>query len=80
MPIISFIGTIIVLIIILKLISLPFKLIIKFVINSIMAGILLMVLTTFLGITIALTWWAIVLIGLLGIPGLVIYFILRLFI
>lgn len=71
MSIISFIISIAVLILILKLISLPFKLIIKFVLNSIAGGLVLMFLS-FLGIGITVTGLMVVLTGLLGIPGLLI--------
>ncbi len=71
MSIISFIISIAVLILVLKLISLPFKLIIKFVLNSIAGGLVLMFLS-FLGIGITVTGLMVVLTGLLGIPGLLI--------
>ena len=66
---------IIVLIAILKLISLPFKLIIKFIINSIIGGIVLWILA-FFGIVIAVNKIMILLTGLFGIPGLVIALII----
>lgn len=79
MEIISFLATIAILIIILKLLTLPFKLIIKFVINSIIGGIVIAVLS-FFGIVVAIKWWTIVLTGLLGVPGVVIAVIISLFI
>ena len=71
MGIIGFIIAIGVLVLVLKLISLPFKIIIKFVINSIIGGLVLAVLA-FFGIGITIYWWTVVLTGLLGVPGLVI--------
>jgi len=64
-----------VLVIILSLLTLPFKIIMRFIINSIIAGIILVVLGMF-GITIVLTWWAILLIGFMGVPGLIAAFII----
>lgn len=70
MNIISFFIAIAILIIFLKLISLPFKIIIKFVVNSIVGGIILFGLT-YLGIKITVYWWTIALTGLFGVPGLI---------
>ena len=78
MSIMSFIFAIIGLIIFLKLIALPFKLI-RFVINSIIGGIILWILA-FFGIFVVLNWWTIVLTGLLGVPGLVIAVLITMFI
>ena len=75
----SFIFAIIGLIIFLKLIALPFKLIIRFIINSIIGGIILWILA-FFGIFVVLNWWTIVLTGLLGVPGLVIAVLITMFI
>lgn len=69
MNIVSFLIGIVILIVVLKIISLPFKLIMKFVINSIVGGIILYALAYF-GIGITVYWWTIVLTGLLGVPGL----------
>ena len=79
MGIISFLVTIAILVIILKLLTLPFKLIIKLVVNSIIGGIVIFVLS-FLGIIVTIKWWTILLTGLLGIPGVVIAVIISLFI
>lgn len=75
MNIISFIIAIGVLVIFLKLISLPFKIIIKFIINSIIGGIFLAVLSM-IGISITITGLMVVLTGLLGIPGTIIAIII----
>ena len=79
MNILSFLASIAVLIIVLKLLTFPFKLIIKFVINSIIGGIVIAALS-FFGIAITIKWWTIVLTGLLGVPGVVIAFIISMFI
>ena len=75
MDIISYIIAIAVLIIFLKILSLPFKIIMKFVANSIIGGIIIVALS-FFGIGIAIEWWTVVLTGLLGVPGLVIALII----
>lgn len=71
MDIISFAIGIAVLIIILKIISLPFRIIMKFVINSIIGGIILAI-CSFMGIGVIIYWWTVLLTGLFGVPGLVI--------
>ena len=75
MGIIGFIIAIGVLVLVLKLISLPFKIIIKFIINSIIGGIFLAVLSM-LGIGITITGLMVVLTGLFGIPGMIIAIII----
>lgn len=60
-----------VLVIVLKIISLPFKIIFRFVLNSIVGGIVLWI-CAFFGIGIAVNTAMIILTGLFGIPGLVI--------
>lgn len=67
----SFLITIFLLILVLKIIALPVKVIIKFVINSIIGGLVLAVLA-FFGIGVTIYWWTVVLTGLFGVPGLVI--------
>lgn len=79
MNIVSFIVGIAILVIVLKLISLPFKIIIKFVINSIIGGILLSICSYF-GIGITVTGWTVLLTGLFGVPGFVIAAIITMFI
>ena len=79
MSIVSFIGAILALIIVLKLISLPFKIIIKFVINSIIGGVILTVLS-FFGFGITITWWVVALTGLFGVPGVVVAILLSMFV
>lgn len=71
----SYIIPVIVVIVILKILALPLKLLKTVIINAIVAGILLFVLSYF-GIVVNLAWWGYVLTGLLGIPGLIIAVIL----
>lgn len=71
----SYIIPVIVVIVILKILALPLKLLKTVIINAIVAGLLLLVLSYF-GIIVNLAWWGYVLTGLLGIPGLIIAVIL----
>ncbi|MCI8277147.1 MAG: transcriptional regulator [Clostridia bacterium] len=79
MDIISFLIGIGVLIVVLKIMLLPAKIIIKFVLNSILGGIILMICASF-GLIITVYWWTVLLVGLLGIPGFVISLIITMFI
>lgn len=78
MSIISFLVGIVLLVIVLKIISLPFRIIIKFIINSIIGGIILAICAYF-GIIINVYWWTVVLTGLFGVPGFVIATIITIF-
>lgn len=76
MEILSYVIPIIVVLVILKVLSLPLKIIKTFLINSIVGGVILFALS-YLGIlSIAITWWVLALTGLFGIPGLIIAIIL----
>lgn len=79
MGIFSFVIGIGILIVVLKILLLPFKLILKFIFNSILGGIIL-VICGVLGIVIALNWWTILLVGLLGVPGFFIAILITMFI
>ena len=70
-----FIVSLFVLVIVLKIISIPIKIICRFIFNSILGGIVLYFLAKF-GIFMTITWWSILLTGILGIPGVVIAVIL----
>ena len=67
----SYIIPLLVIIVVLKVLSLPLRLIKTNIINSIVGGIVLLVLSYF-GIVVSLTWWLIALTGLFGIPGLIV--------
>ena len=75
MSIVSFIIAIAELIFVLKIFSLPFKIIIRLVINSIVGGIVLAILSM-IGIGITITGLMVVLTGLFGIPGMIIAIII----
>lgn len=78
MNILSYIVAIAALIIVLKIISLPLKLITKFVFNSIIGGIILAICFR-LGFVVVISWWMVVLTGLFGVPGLVISMLITIF-
>lgn len=67
----AYLVPVIVVIVILKLIALPFKILFKLIINMIIGGIILFALTTLGIISITITWWMAALVGILGIPGAV---------
>ena len=73
--ILSFVITFAVVIIVLKLIALPIKIIGRLAINAIIGGVILFLLAK-IGIAIAITWWMAALVAVLGIPGVNIVVIL----
>jgi len=73
----SFIIGIAILVVVLKLLAFPLKLISKLVINSLIGGIILILLAK-IGIFIIVAWWSILLVAILGVPGLIIALILSL--
>lgn len=69
--ILPFIGALLVLFIILKILSLPFKLIIKLVINGLIGGVIIWVINLIgagFGFAITLNWITAIIVGILGIP------------
>lgn len=66
----SYIIAIALLVIVLKVLTLPLKIITKFVFNSILGGIILYICSLF-GIFVNIQWWTVVLTGLFGVPGLI---------
>ncbi|MBR3512545.1 MAG: pro-sigmaK processing inhibitor BofA family protein [Clostridia bacterium] len=77
--IISWVLTAIAIVVIIKILTMPLKLIMKLVINSIV-GIILLVICNFLGIGIVLNAWIIGLTVLFGVPGFFIALIITTFI
>ena len=81
--ILPFLGAIIVLFIILKILALPFKLIIKLVINGLVGGVIIWIINLIgsgFGFAITLNWLTAIVVGVLGIPGAIIIAILQCFI
>lgn len=73
-----YLVAIVILMLLLKILTFPIKLIVKILVNSIIGGILLYFLAK-IGIFMAITWWSLLLTGILGIPGVVIAVILTMF-
>lgn len=77
LPILIGVG---ILFVVLKLLALPMKLIIKLVINGIVGGILIFVVNLIganFGFMIDLNWITALIVGILGVPGVVIVGILQ---
>lgn len=78
--IVPFIITILVLYIILKILSLPIKIIFKLIINAVVGGAIIFVINLIgaaFGFTLMLTWWTAVIVGVLGIPGVILVAIIQ---
>ncbi len=76
MPIVPFIVGVIILFVILKVLSMPMKIIVKFLINALVGGIVIYVLDLF-GVGLALNWITSLIVGFLGVPGVIIVAILQ---
>lgn len=82
-PILAFVVGVLLLAIVLKIISFPIKRIIRLIINAILGGVLLYIINIFgasIGFTLDITWWTALIVGILGIPGVIIVAIIQLFI
>lgn len=79
MHILSYVVALAIFLLVLKILSLPIKIIFKLFINSLAAGLVLFVLAHF-GIIIVLNTGIILLSAILGIPGLIIGIIITMFI
>lgn len=80
--ILPFLGALLAIFIILKILSAPFKLIIKLVINGLIGGAIIYVINWIgagFNFALPLEWWSAILVGLLGIPGAVILVLIQLF-
>ena len=80
---ITFIIAIAVLFIVLKILSLPMKLIIKLVLNGLVGGVVIWLINLIgasFGFAITLNWITALVVGILGIPGVIILTIIQLFI
>lgn len=76
-PILTFLGAMIVLFIVLKVISLPIKIIVKLLINALIGGVVLFLINLTGLITLKITWITALIVGLLGIPGVLIVIVLH---
>lgn len=77
--IISFLIPLCVVLLVLKLIAIPIKLIISVLVNILLGGLILFGLSALGIVTVTLTWWMIAIVGILGIPGAIIVAIWALF-
>ena len=80
MNFLSFFIAILVLYIVLKIISLPLKVIIKFMINALLGGIVLFIINLVgaqFGLVLNINWITSSIVGLLGIPGVIIVVIMH---
>ena len=77
--IISFLIPLCVVLLVLKLISIPLKLIVSILVNILLGGLILFGLSALGIVTVALTWWMIAIVGILGIPGAIIVAVWALF-
>ena len=78
-----FVGAVLVLFLILKLLSLPFKIIIKLIINGLVGGAIIFVINLIganFGFSIDLNWITAILVGIFGIPGAIIIALIQFFI
>lgn len=76
MPILPFIIGVVILFVILKILSMPMKIIVKFLINAVVGMIVIYVLNLF-GVGLVLNWITALIIGFLGIPGVIIVALLQ---
>ena len=79
-PVLAFAIGVILLAIVLKIIAFPVKRIIKLIINAILGGVLLFIINFFgasIGFTLNITWWTALIVGILGIPGVIIVAIIQ---
>ena len=82
MELLTFLGTLLVIFIVLKILSAPFKLIIKLILNGLIGGAIIYVINWIgagFNFSLPLEWWSAILVGLLGIPGAIILVLIQLF-
>ena len=80
--ILPFLGAVLVVFLVLKLLSAPLKLIIKIVLNGLIGGVIIFLINWIgagFGFTLPLEWWSAILVGLLGVPGVIILAIIHFF-
>ena len=80
MPFLTFFLGMLILFVVLKIIALPIKIIIKLMINAAIGGIILFILNLVgasFGFAISITWITALIVGLFGVPGVIIVLILH---
>lgn len=79
----AFVIGIIVLFIVLKIIAFPIKIIIKLIINALVGGLVLLLINyfgTIIGFSLDINWLSALIVGVFGVPGVIIVAILQYFI
>ena len=66
----SYLIGIFVVLLVLKIISMPMKIIFRLIINSVI-GLALIYLLAYFGLKLIIPWWGYVIIGITGIPGVI---------
>ena len=82
MEYLSFLIAMIILYVILKLISLPMKLIIKLLLNAFIGGVVLFLINLIgeqFGFTLEINWITSLIVGFFGIPGVIVVVLLHFF-
>lgn len=80
---VAFALGVMILCIVLKIISFPIKMIIKLVINAVVGGAVLFLINYFgatIGFTLDINWLSALIVGVLGVPGVIIVAILQYFV
>lgn len=80
--ILPYLGVLLVIFIILKILSAPIKIITKVILNGVIGGIIIYVINLIgagFNFTLPLEWWSAILVGILGIPGAIILVLIQLF-
>lgn len=80
--VLPFLGVLLAVFIVLKILSAPFKLIIKVILNGLIGGIIIYVINLVganFNFVLPLEWWSSILVGILGIPGAIILILIQLF-
>lgn len=82
MSILPFLIAMVVLFVILKLVSMPFKVVIRFLLNSVLGGLVILVINyigTSYGVGIGLNVFTSIFVGITGLPGVLVLFLLNYF-
>lgn len=83
MEYLSFIIALIILYIVLKIIALPVKIIIKLMVNAFVGGVVLFLINLVgasLGFALNITWLTSLIVGIFGVPGVVLVILLQILI
>lgn len=76
MTLLPFIIGVLILFVVLKVLSMPMKIIIKLVVNAVIGMIVIYVLNLF-GVGLILNWITALIVGFLGVPGVIIVAVLQ---